>query len=153
MKTKRIGLVAAVLACASVPAVAQEHWTEGPVWQCDAYRTSPGQFDAYLEYIRGTVEPQNIEAKKQGLILDYKTFVKPPQDANDYDVLFCTLYSNFGKALDFNQADDEKSDAIAAAHFATPDEDKQTEMIKPRLDMRTYLGTTYVREVTLRPAK
>ncbi len=62
-------------------------------------------------------------------------------------------YSNFGKALDFNQADDEKSNAIAAAHFATPDEDKQAEMIKPRLDMRTYLGTTYVREVTLRPAK
>jgi hypothetical protein len=26
-------------------------------------------------------------------------------------------------------------------------------MIKPRLDMRTYLGTTYVREVTLRPAE
>ena len=153
MKTKRIGLAAAVLACASVPAVAQEHWTEGPVWQCEAYRTSPGQFDAYMEYIRGTVEPQNIEAKKQGLILDYKTFVKSPQDANDYDVLFCTLYSNFGKALDYNQADDEKSDAIAAAHFATPDEDKQSEMIKPRLDMRTYLGTTYVREVTLRPAK
>ena len=153
MKTKRIGLAVAVLACASVPAVAQEHWTEGPVWQCEAYRTSPGQFDAYMEYIRGTVEPQNIEAKKQGLILDYKTFVKSPQDANDYDVLFCTLYSNFGKALDFNQADDEKSDAIAAAHFATPDEDKQAEMIKPRLEMRTYLGTTYVREVTLRPAK
>jgi hypothetical protein len=153
MKMKRIGLAAAVLACSSVSAVAQEHWTEGPVWQCDAYRTAPGQFDTYLEYIRGTVEPQNIEAKKQGLILDYKTFVKPPNDANDYDVLFCTLYSNFGKALDFNQADDEKSDAIAAAHFATPDEDKQSEIIKPRLDMRTYLGTTYVREVTLRPTK
>ena len=153
MKMKRIGLAAAVLACSSVSAVAQEHWIEGPVWQCDAYRTAPGQFDTYLEYIRGTVEPQNIEAKKQGLILDYKTFVKPPNDANDYDVLFCTLYPNFGKALDFNQADDEKSDAIAAAHFATPDEDKQSEIIKPRLDMRTYLGTTYVREVTLRPAK
>src|SRR5262245_3908279 len=62
MKTKRIGLAAAVLACASVPAVAQEHWTEGPVWACEAYRTSPGQFDAYLKYIRTNVEPQNIES-------------------------------------------------------------------------------------------
>ena len=150
---KRIGLAAAVLACASVPAVAQEHWTEGPVWQCDAYRTAPGQFDTYLKYIRATVEPQNIEAKKQGLILDYKTFVKAPNDANDYDVLFCTLFPNYGKALDFDQADEDKRDAIAAAHFKTADEDAQAETIKPRLEMRKYLGTTYVREVSLRPAQ
>ena len=153
MKTKQIGLAAVVLACASVPAIAQEHWTEGPVWECEAYRTAPGQFDAYMKYIRTNVEPQNIEAKKQGLILDYKAFVKPPRDANDYDVLFCTLVPNFGKALDYSQADDEKSDAIAAAHFATADEDAQAEKIKPRLEMRKYLGTTYVREVTLRPAE
>ena len=153
MKTKQIGLAAAVLACASVPAIAQEHWTEGPVWECEAYRTAPGQFDAYMKYIRTNVEPQNIEAKKQGLILDYKAFVKPPRDANDYDVLFCTLFPNFGKALDYNQADDEKSDAIAAAHFKTADEDAQAEKIKPRLEMRKFLGTTYVREVTLRPAE
>ncbi len=153
MKMKRIGLLAAALALTSVSAVAQEHWTEGPVWECEAYRTSPGQFDAYLKYIRTTVEPQNIEAKKQGLILDYKTFVKPPHDANDYDVLFCTLYPDFAKALDYNKEADDKADAISAAHFATPDEDKQQEMMKPRLDMRTYLGTTYVREVNLRPAK
>jgi hypothetical protein len=153
MKTKRIGLLAAALALASAPAIAQEHWSEGPVWECSAYRTSPGQFDAYMKYIRSTVEPQSIEAKKQGLILDYKSFVKPPRDPNDYDVLFCTLYPNFAKALDYSKDDEAKSDAIAAAHFATADEDKQAEMIKPRLDMRTYLGTTYVREVTLRPAK
>jgi hypothetical protein len=151
MKTKRIGLAAALLACTSISAIAQEHWTEGPVWACEAYRTAPGQFDAYLKYIRTNVEPQNVEAKKQGLILDYKTFVKAPSDANDYDVLFCTLYSNFGKALDYSKEDDDKADAIASAHFATPDEDKQAEMIKPRLDMRKYLGTTYAREVTLRP--
>lgn len=152
MRTMTIGLLAAGTLCASA-AIAQEHWTEGPAWQCDAYRTSPGQFDNYLEYIRSQVEPQNIEAKKQGLILDYKTFVKAPSDPNDYDILFCTLYPNFAKALDYNKGDDDKAKAISAAHFATPDEDKQQEMIKPRLDMRTYLGTTYVREVTLRPAK
>ena len=153
MMTKRIGLAAAVLACVCVPAVAQEHWTEGPVWACEAYRTSPGQFDAYMNYIRKDVEPQNIEAKKQGLVLDYKAFVKAPSDANDYDVLFCTLFPNFGKALDYSKEDEDKFDAIAAAHFATADEDKQREMIKGRLAMRTYLGTTYVREVNLRPAK
>ncbi len=152
MKMRIIGLAAAGMLFASVSAVTQEHWTEGPVWACEAYRTSPGQFNAYLRYIRAEVEPQNIEAKKQGLILDYKTFVKDPHDANDYDVLFCTLYPSYGKALDYNKADDEKAEAIAAAHFKTADEDKQAELIKHRLAMRTFLGTTYVREVTLRPA-
>lgn len=153
MKTITSGLAAAALLFASSMAVAQEHWTEGPVWACEAYRTSPGQFDAYLEYIRAQVEPQNIEAKKQGLILDYKTFVHTRDSENDYDVLFCTLFSNFGKALDYNKTDDDKAKAISAAHFATADEDKQQEMIKPRLDMRTYMGTSYHREVTLRPAE
>ena len=153
MKMKRIGLAAVALALASANAAAQEHWTEGPVWACEAFRTASGQFDPYLKYIRTHVEPLNIEAKKQGLILDYKTFVKAPQEPNDYDVLFCTLFPNYAKALDYNEENDKKGDAIAAAHFATPDEDKQAEMIKPRLDMRTYLGTTYVREVTLRPAE
>jgi hypothetical protein len=153
MKKFVIGLTAAGLACASAMTAAQEHWTEGPVWACEAYRTSPGQFNAYLRYIRAEVEPQNIEAKKQGLILDSKTFIKDPHDPNDYDVLFCTLFPNFGKALDYNKADDEKAEAIAAAHFKTADEDKQAELIKHRLAMRTFLGTTYVREVTLRPAE
>lgn len=152
MKSKIIGLAAASLLWTSGAAVAQEHWTEGPVWECSSYRTNPGQFDNYLNWIRAHSEPINAEAKKQGLILDYKTFVKPPRDAHDYDVLFCTLHSSFGKALDYNKGDDDKFEAISAAHWATADDDKQAQMSAPRLEMRKYLGTDYVREVTLRPA-
>ncbi|MGH8197202.1 MAG: hypothetical protein ACRETI_03440 [Steroidobacteraceae bacterium] len=150
MKSKTAGLLAAVMAFVSLSAAAQEHWTEGPVWECSAYRTNPGQFDTYLKYIRAHAEVINTEAKKQGLILDYKTFVKAPSDQNDYDVLFCTLYPNYAKALDYNQGDDDKFEAISAAHWATGDEDKQREMSAPRLEMRTYMGTSYHREVTLR---
>ncbi len=153
MKTIRIGLAAAVLACASVPAVAQEHWTEGPVWECSAFRTLPGQFDNYIKYIRANTEKMDAEAKKQGLILDFKTFVKVPKDANDYDVEFCTLYPSFAKALDFNQGDNDKFDAIAAAHYGTSDDDAQAGKSAPRLEMRTFLGTVFVREVNLRPAE
>ena len=153
MKSKIIGLLAASLLWTSGAAVAQEHWTEGPVWECSSYRTNPSQFDTYIKWIRAHSEPINAEAKKQGLILDFKTFVKPPRDANDYDVLFCTLHSSFGKALDYNKGDDDKFEAISAAHWATADDDKQAQMASPRLEMRKYLGTDYVREVTLRPAK
>lgn len=151
MKKFVIGLVAAGLVCVSAVSAAQEHWTEGPVWECSAYRTLPGMFNTYMKWIRSHSEPVNEEAKKQGLIIDYKAFVKAPRDENDYDVLFCTLYSSYAKALDYNKGDDDKYDAISAAHWATADEDKQREQAAPRLEMRRYLGTSYVREVNLRP--
>ncbi len=151
MKMKRIGLAAAVLTCLSVPAVAQEHWTDGPVWECSAYRTNPGQFDTYMQWLRSHALVTTGEAKKQGLIQDYKVFVKPPQDANDYDVLICNLHASFAKALDFNQEDEDKFDAITAKHWATAERDKQREQSAPRLEMRKFLGTTFVREVNLRP--
>ena len=153
MKSKVIGLLAASLLWTSGAAVAQEHWTEGPVWECSAYQVNPGMFDTYIEWIRAHSEPINAEAKKQGLIVDFKTFIHTRDSESDHDVLFCTLYSSFGKALDYNKGDDDKFDAISAAHWATADEDKQTAMAAPRLEMRKFLGTSYHREVALRPAK
>lgn len=152
MKKLTIGLLAAGSLCASV-AVAQEHWTEGPVWECSAYRTNPGQFDTYMKWLRSHALVTSAEAKKQGLILDNKVFVKPPHDANDYDVLICNLHSNFAKALDFNQADEDKFDAITNAHWQVSNQDEVVSKAAPRLEMRKYLGTTFVREVNLRPAQ
>lgn len=151
MKMKRIGLAAAVLACMSVPAVAQEHWSEGPVWECSSYRTNPGQFMYVSNWLRSHAMVTAGEAKKQGLILDYKVFVQPPRDANDYDVLICNLHSSFGKALDFSQEDENKFDAITAAHWGTPSQDEQAGKSAPRLEMRKFMGTNFVREVNLRP--
>ena len=150
MNLKTFGLLAAALLLTST-AIAQEQWTEGPVWECSAYRTNPGMFDTYIKWIRTHNEPIMAEAKKQGLVVDYKTFLHTPRDQNDYDVLFCTLYSSFGKALDYDAGDDAKFDKISEAHWKTADEDKQRENSAPRLEMRTFMGTSYHREVTLRP--
>jgi hypothetical protein len=133
-------------------AVAQDHWTEGPVWSIEFYRTTPGHFDDYLKYIRQNVLPQNEEAKKQGLVLDQKVFVKSPASPEDWDIAFATLYKNMA-ALDYSAELDKKGKAIAEKHYKTGDEDKQREMIKPRLDWRTYLGTQLVREVSLKPLR
>ncbi len=152
MKSRIFSLLAACALLTPALSQAQEHWIEGPVWECSSYRTAPGMFDTYMKWIRAHSEPINAEAKKQGLIVDFKSFVQAPRDPNDYDVLFCTLYSSYGKALDYNKGDDDKFEAISAKHWATPDDDKQREMASPRLEMRKYLGTAYVREVMLRPA-
>jgi len=133
-------------------AVAQEHWTEGPVWNVQFYRTTPGHFDDYLKYLRQNFLPQSEESKKQGLILDHKIFVKDPTGPGDWDIAFATLYKNMA-ALDYSAEIDKKSKAIAEKHYKTADEDKQREVIKPRLDWRTFLGTQLVREVSLKPMR
>ena len=143
-------LLVAVLAVAGA-AVAQEHWTEGPVWEVSFYRTAPGHFDDYLNYLRANVVPQQDEAKKQGLILDWKMYLKTPSGPQDWDIAFATLHKNFG-ALDYNADVEAKGKAISEKHYKTADEKKQSEMSAPRLDWRTYLGTDLVREVMLRPA-
>lgn len=133
-------------------AVAQEHWTEGPVWEISFYRTTSGHFDDYLKYLRQNVLPQNEESKKQGLILDQKVFVKDPTGPEDWDIAIATLQKNMA-ALDYNAEIDKKGKAISEKHYKTGDQDKQREMAKPRLDWRTYLGTQLVREVNLKPIR
>lgn len=132
-------------------AVAQEHWTEGPVWTLSFYRTEPGKFDEYLKYVRTNAVPVFAEEKKQGLILDFKFFVKAPSDPSDWDVAIATLQPSYGKALDFNQGDADKIKAIQAKQWKTTDEDKQREMSSTRLAMRKLVGADIVREVNLRP--
>jgi hypothetical protein len=104
-----------------------------------------------MKYLRSTYLVSAGEAKKQGLILDTKFLLNTPRDANDWDVAIATLYPSFGKAMDFNQGDDDKRKAIAEKQFKTKDEAKQQEMIAPRFTMRDALGTRYLREVNLKP--
>ena len=133
-------------------AVAQEHWTEGPVWEISFYRTTPGHFDDYLKYLRRNVLPPTEEGKKQGIILDQKVYVKAPTGPEDWDIAFATLHKNMA-ALDYSAELDKRSKAVAEKHYKTADEEKQREMAKPRLEWRTYLGTQLVREVTLKPLR
>ncbi len=133
-------------------AAAQDHWTEGPVWEVSYYRTTPGHFEDYLKFLRQNFLPQGEENKKQGLVLDQKIFVKAPATPDDWDIAFATLYKNMA-ALDFSAENDRKSKAIAEKHFKTPDQDKQRDLIKPRLEWRTLLGTQRMREVTLKPLR
>jgi hypothetical protein len=149
---KRIFVLAVVfLACGLGTALAQEHWTEGPVWEVSFYRTTPGHFDDYMKWLRTHYIVTSADAKKEGLILDTKVFVKDPTGPSDWDVCIATLYPSYAKALDYSKADEDKFKAIEAKHWKTPDEEKQRQMLAPRFETRTFLGTTYAREVSLRP--
>lgn len=132
---------------------AQEHWTEGPVWVINYYRTKPGKFDDYIKFLRRNFAKISVEQKKAGLILDAKILLQPTvNSANDWDVAVAYLYPSFGKALDFGQADFDKAEEIAAKHYAQTDREKRAAANDAaRLPIRDYVATRIVREVTLKP--
>ena len=149
---RRAVIVAGVLCLvAAATGYAQEHYTEGPVWEVSHYRTTQGHFEDYMTFLRQNFLPSSEEAKKQGLILDFKVFVKTPKGADDWDVAVATLYPSFGKALDYSKADEDKWKAIESKQYKTDDEQKQREMTEGRFTLREYLGTSYMREINLKP--
>jgi hypothetical protein len=142
---------AVVVSCVVAPmALAQEHFTEGPVWECGSYRTKQGHFDDYMKYLRQNFLAIGQQSKKEGLVLDQKVYTHVPATPTDPDVVICTLHSNFAKALDYNAADDAKGKDIAGKHWKTLDEQKQREMSAKRFEFRDFLGTSYYREVSLK---
>ena len=132
---------------------AQEHYTEGDVRVVSFYRTKPGQFDNYMKYLRTHFLPVQEEAKKQGLIEGYYILLNTPSSPDDWDIAFAALYKNFGNALDYSQSDEDKMDKINEMHYKTSDQEKMSEMTGKRFDMRTYIGTKYFRDITLKPLK
>jgi hypothetical protein len=137
----------------SAGAFAQEHYTEGNVRVVNFFKTKPGQFDNYMEYLRANYLPTQEEAKKQGLIVGYSVMLSNPTNEDDWDVAIATLHKSFGDALDYNQSDDDKMQKIQENHYKTSDQEKMDEMTSKRFDMRTYIGTRYLREVNLKPLK
>lgn len=137
----------------SAGAFAQEHYTEGNVRTVSFYRTKPGQFDNYMKYLRTNFLPVQEEAKKQGLIVGYSILLNTPSTEDDWDIAIVTLNKSFSDALDYNQSDDDKMKKIQEQHYKTSDEQKMDEMTSKRFDMRTYVGTKYLREVNLKPLK
>lgn len=93
-------LLCAMVAMFSVGLLAQEHYTEGPVWQVTLVRVKPENVDAYLSMLRQNNKPILEEAKKEGLIMDYKIFSKASKsNPNDWDYAIAIEMKNWA-ALD-----------------------------------------------------
>jgi len=91
---KSIWLLPLVLLC-GLQLVAQEHFTEGPVWRVSTVRVKPNQMDAYLTSLRQSSKPFLEEEKRQGMILDYKIFLKETKnDPKDWDLALVVIYKN-----------------------------------------------------------
>jgi hypothetical protein len=75
--------------------LAQEHYTEGPVWRVSLIRVKPNQMDAYLTSLQQSSKPLLDEQKRQGMIMDYKFFLKETKNnPEDWDLCLAIEYKN-----------------------------------------------------------
>jgi hypothetical protein len=80
--------------------LAQEHYTEGPVWRVTLIRVKPTHMDDYLSSLQKTTKAVYDENKKQGTIVDYKVFLKETKSSlQDWDICIAVEYKNHA-ALD-----------------------------------------------------
>jgi len=124
---------------------AQEHFTEGPVWSVTTIRVKPAHFDDYLTALRHNIKPFWDEAKREGVIMDWKVFVKQTRNSpQDWDIALAVLYKNHaqmdGQAAKFEAIRDKVLGGKKAAQEAN----------EKRGEIRETISTELVQEIMLK---
>jgi hypothetical protein len=133
-----------VVLCA-LQGFAQEHYTEGPVWSVTTIRVKPAHFDEYLTALRQNIKPFWDEAKRQGVVMDWKVFFKQTRNnPQDWDIALAVLYKNHaqmdGEAAKFEAIRDKVMGGKKAANEAN----------EKRGEIREVISTELVQEVMLK---
>lgn len=141
---KFCGLVVFVLLLA--PALfAQEHYTEGPVWRVQLIRVKPTQMDAYLTSLRQSTKPLIEEEKRQGLIMDYKIFLKETKNnPEDWDICVAVEYKNHA-AMDGLAA---KGEAVRDKILGGKQPAQQ--LVDKRAEIREIISSELLQEIYLK---
>jgi hypothetical protein len=119
-------------------------YIEGSVWEISMIRTKPGMDDDYLKNLAGAWKATNEEAKKQGIIQDYKVLIGEASGREDYNMLLMVQFKNMA-ALDGLR---EKTDPIARKLIG--DENAMRQGSMKRMEVRDILGAKTMREITLK---
>src|SRR5947199_9323244 len=69
-------------------------YTEGAVWEITMVKTKTGMSDDYLKALAKIFKTTNDEAKKQGIIIDYKIPIGDTATQQDFEKLLQEEYPN-----------------------------------------------------------
>src|SRR5262245_42369047 len=126
-------------------ALAQEHYTEGPVWRVSLIRVKPNKMDEYLASLRQATKPLLEEQKRNGTIMDYKIFLKETNNSpQDWDIAVAIEYKNHA-ALDGLAAKGEAArDKILGGKRQAQD------IGEKRQEIRELISSELMQEITLK---
>jgi hypothetical protein len=138
-------VVLASLVALLQPAAAQDKpYKEGSVWSLTFVKVKPGMFDVYMRDVGPQRKQIMEEAKKRGLVLSYKMLGGNSANQADWDVLFMDEYKNWAA---FDGLSD-KFEAIEAKLIGN--EEKRTQMMIKRTDVREIVGDKVMQELILK---
>lgn len=124
---------------------AQEHYTEGPVWRVNLIRVKPTHMDEYLSTLQNTTKPFYEEAKRQGIIVDYKVFLKETKASpEDWDICVAIQFKNHA-AMD---GLDAKTEAIRDKVLGGKQQAHQ--LAEKREEIRETISSELLEEVMLK---
>ena len=141
---KLFGLVVLLL-CLAPALFAQEHYTEGPIWRVELIRVKPTHMDEYLTSLRQSTKPLIEEEKRQGVIMDYKVFLKETKNSpEDWDICVAIEFKNHA-ALDGLAAKGEMArDKILGGKQAAQ------QLGEKRAEIREIISSELLQEVFLK---
>ena len=119
-------------------------YTEGPVWTITLVKTKPGMDDDYLKMLAKIYKQASDEAKKQGIISDYKILIGNAATPQDYNILLMQEFPNMaafdGLRDKLDPIDKKIQGSLEAQHQGA---------VK-RMEVREIMGDKIMREVTLK---
>jgi len=125
--------------------MAQEHYTEGPVWRVSLIRVKPNKMDEYLASLRQATKPLFDEEKRNGTIMDYKIFLKETSNGpQDWDIAVAVEFKNHA-ALDGLAAKGE-----AARDKILGGKRQAQEIGDKRQEIRELITSDLMQEITLK---
>ena len=69
---------------------------EPAVWSIDHVKARPGEYENYRRYLEANWVPARVEALKRGHITSYRLLLQPQGDANAFDFVLLTRYTDLG---------------------------------------------------------
>ena len=126
-------------------AFAQEHYSEGPLWEVTTIRVKPAHLDDYLTALRRDIKPFWDEAKRQGAIMDWKVSLRQTQNnPQDWDIALALLYRNHAQMDGLTAKLEAVRDKVSGGKQAAQQADEK------RGEIREVISTELVQEVTLK---
>jgi hypothetical protein len=128
------------------PAVlAQEHYTEGPVWRVSLVRVKPTALDAYLTSLRQSSKPILDQEKRDGTIMDYKFFLKETKaNPEDWDVCLAVEFKNHAALDGFAAKGEVVRDKILGG------KQPAQQLSEKRAEIRELISSELLQEINLK---
>ncbi|MET8139766.1 hypothetical protein ABZU32_05590 [Sphaerisporangium sp. NPDC005288] len=114
-------------------------FTEGSVWSIQFAQTKPGMTAEYLRNLGAGWTPLMDEAKREGLILDYRVLVAPHVNRDDWDVMLMVEVRNMAALDGYQEKMNDLAGRVSAGNAK-----------QDCAQFRDLLGMKLVREITLR---